>query len=405
MYLRTRGEYEPLDPPRRTVELRVPSPRPPAPPPAESAVTSAYASCARNGRVRTPLGSQQGWTLQWRVPIPGTYAGTILATEERIVVIGHLWRLFTSGGEEVANEHAGWAPTIASDARLLQVESSGALCAYDLARGRREFYMIPSRGYSSMFLFIASHGTRLLLASTTGDRRDAHDHEVGDPHSCLEAFDLGDPMELDGTLDVLSLQEQGSLSFHEDGLRAAPAPDGLGARLALRDRLVVVGADLRPTAVLTGSFEPVQLSVDDEGWFHVVVALEGERALWIVAPDGGCARSESLPFDLAAPSGPPAIGLDRRVILVGEQRVTCYGQDGRTLWSRVPQGKSVGWLVTGDDRFVLAELRRVAVMDGLQEVTLFHAPAGEKIMAGPCLTPRGALLVATERELLCYERR
>jgi hypothetical protein len=397
------GEYARLDPPCRAIEPRDPAPRPPAAPPARGDVTSAHGSCARDGRVRTPLGSHVGWTLRWRAPIPGTYPRSILATDDRIVVAGGAWRLFTAGGEPVAQGHTVAPPTIAPDGTLLVPEPSGALFAYDLAEGWRTWRTIPSSSYASYFVFVWLQGSRLLLGSTTGERRDAHDQEIGDAESCLEAMGLGDPRRVDDTLDVESLEGCARLTLPIDGLLATPAPDGLGALLAVRDRLVVVGPDLRPGAVFTGSFEPVALSVDDEGWMHVVVATEGERALWVVTPDGGRVSTPSLPYDLAEPLGPPAIGLDRRVLLVGERRMTCYGQDGGVLWTRVPLQKPAGWLVTGDDRFLVAEGGGVAVVDGRRDLELVHL-RGERIEAGPCLTPRGALLVATATELLCFER-
>ncbi len=400
-------DFEALDPPRAPIKPVASTPPRPvaATPPAEGAVTSAYASCARNGRVRAPLGDEAGWALRWRRPLDGVDATAILATDDRILVTGQGWLLLTPDGDELARGRVvGGPPAIhPADGTFLVVEQGGVLAVRQLADGQPWLRTIPRGADGVVRPLLWRRGGRLVLAATRVPM-DPHGHSHEPPRSHLEALGLGDPVEVDrGTGDLLSQQELGTLLVEGGPLLAAPMPDGEAFAIALPGHLARVGADLRPTAVFTDDFTPVALSVDDQGWSHLVVDVDGKRALWVVTPDGKRTVFRTLPPDMADCGRPPVLGLDRRIVVVAPGRVVGFDPSGAPSWERVPMAPPAGAIVTGDDRLLVAEGDRVIVYRADRDARVVHEP-GARFTAGPCLSPQRLLLVATEGELLCYGR-
>ena len=187
-----------------------------------------------------------------------------------------------------------------------------------------------------------------------------------------------------------------------DEVRSADLP--AGAKVATKDGLVVMldggGVHVGERAI-EGTFEALDLALDDAGLACVLVRQGSDLALWTIplSSAGGIGR-QRLPRTARRTIGPPVLGKSLRIVLT-DAGILAFGLDGKRAWERrgVPSG---GVSITADDQVVVADGEAVVSIDPRGRVSTIASLPGAVFVTPPILDASGRLLVADEESLHAY---
>ena len=375
---------------------------PPAAPSGVAGYPMAYGNESRNSRASQPLPAGD-WRVRWRVSVKAE-PGPVLVLQQgnRILVRAVDWQLLEPGGGVLAAGPAAGGPIVLDAAHDLfyRFLPSAYLAAARLSDGHQAFLLSPAYGDSFSRVFMARHGDRLLMAAV---ERPLDPHGGRQPsRSLFEAVDLREPFETTGLGLLKSVSSPGELRIGSVGLVAAATANSIVA--AVPDCIFLAGWDMIVRLALTGTFDPVRMSLDEAGRIYLVVRSGQRFALWLVDPDGERLYAVDLPESVPEPSGPPIVAPDHTAYLIAGSQVIAVAPDGKLNWLKAASGRVAGAIVTADDQLVLAEGDAITAWNRLGQRRVVHVIPGEQLNSPPVLASNGDLLVASQGSLFCLSR-
>lgn len=179
-----------------------------------------------------------------------------------------------------------------------------------------------------------------------------------------------------------------------DDTRSADLP--ADAKLAAQKGLVVMvkgGAVNIGERALEGTFEAVDVAIDDQAQANVIVRQKDEVSLWTVPIAGNGAIGRHKIGKKVKTVGPPVLGKSLRVI-VTDAGVTAYDLSGKEAWKRKGQ-PSGGVSITSDDHVLIADGGKVWSYDKKGKPLELWSGSDIVFATPPILTADGLLLVAS----------
>lgn len=324
---------------------------------------------------------------------------SLLAAAARIYVGGSMtWKLLDAGsGKVVAQGIRGLGEPVLDGALslLYQPDKNGQLDGLHFDAGQKVFWSPLHLNADLLRKFTARVGDSLFLF---GSERWQPGHDNFEPSlTVLEALPVRPAPEVrpSGQLNPGGAKP---LLWKSVNWTAAAWPQGIA--IAFPGQIHLVDESLEILRVLTGSFDAVALSVDEEGYLHLIVDEPGKpRALWIVAPDGVRTLRLPLPKPYDQASTPPLILHGRQVIVQAPAGLFCVGADGVTHWARTLAVGS-GAVVLSDDTLLATDGHDLVTFDREgQRAVLHHFP--EHALIGPPIPgDAGEITVATKTQVL-----
>ncbi|MCC7374719.1 MAG: hypothetical protein IT581_08680 [Verrucomicrobiales bacterium] len=356
-----------------------------------------------NSRAGVKLGAGK-WSSVWTAQLlPESRPLFLLTAGDRILVQERTrWQLLDLRGERIAYGAVGHSDCVLDPANGLFYASakSGLVAARRLSDGGDAFSVFAQFGEMFRRTYIARRGERLIFAGVERSI-DPHDH-VPPNRSMLESQTLGAPLALHASGLVTNSETRGVLNFETLDLFAALG--GRFAAVATPDRIEIADLDLRVQRVLTGSFKPLALSMDELDHLHLL-ARSGDRTVyWQITAEGERTSARELPSAPLDPPVPPMVGNDHRVHLALRDRVLTLDPRGEPDRTYRPPGAIVGAAVTADDRLVMVSGNQVLAVDATGQATTLYTTQ-ERLVTPPSFTASGRLLVASAGALYVLESR
>ena len=340
---------------------------------------------------------------------PELHPSLLLASSDRVYALGRLrWDLHDLGGARVATGQRAAGSTWLDPSVFLQLDPMGLLRMRQPSDGVERAWLSLFMGNNFGRHFVAVHGERLVVGGF--ENVESAEHEHVPELSSIELWSLEEPLNQAPTGQLRPGLEQ-PLLFNTAKLLTASYDGGIVA--AYEGRIVRIDWELEVTSLLTGSFTPIALSLDEAGWTYLIVdepAAEGSpaptptpapaRCLWIVAPSGERTVRVPLPAPLATKARtPPIVGHDHRVIIVGGGALLALDARGELLFARRTSDACPGAIITADDQLLVSDGADLVVIDPAgQRAVLRHFDDGALVTA-PVMDPSGDVLVATNETL------
>jgi len=339
------------------------------------------------------------WEIKWQVELPKYIRPHYLLQHgDKVIVQGEgQWQLRDlEEGREIALDNQGdsdlaFHPAFSNfcyidgDGYVVSHQRNGDvehLCAVRFAEGVAR--LMIRRDGDTYFVYSLSYG-----APPLGDGE----------FWAVEKIDLGDISKKDET-NVLTDKKRLGLVLQKTDQLLCPAVHGSTSVLATNNRLYLMDDDLKITRAITGDFEPLALSLDEDGLIHVVVHKSNGDTLWVLTPEGELRRSVLLPPGLKE-FRPPVIGFDHHIFLITSGRVLCLDGGGSVKWGDGTKNNPGGAIVTPDNLLLVSEGSSLLVFGADGERSVLATLEGETLCTPPVLTDRGELLVAGQRRLTC----
>lgn len=281
---------------------------------------------------------------------------------------------------------------------LFQPDPEGALRCYDLASGEERFWagLFMAGGFDRPL--VARVGDTLLVQGV--EREQPHGAPRGPELSSLEAWPVGERRQVGPTGQLRPGPADPVLFTTPTVVSAAWAE---GAVTAEPDRLLWWTPRLEPTALVTGSLQPLSLSLDGAGRAHLLVrdpGVPGGVALWVVEPDGRRCLRVPLPGPLDEATTPPAIGPGGWIVIHGGGRLLTLEPDGRVAWCRPVAPDAPAPVVTADGQVLMSDGVELVAFDPGGQRRVLHR-FDRPLVTAPALTAAGQLLVASRDTLHC----
>lgn len=371
--------------------------RPPAPSAEEPSCVRHFGSNAANSRLPGAL-PDGNWKVKWSAGLPSAGASAIRSGDRIICQWSGEWCLFDSAGKQIQDRYCGKS-AIVMDERSQTFQLITDALGWEvrfLSNGEMVFQnALPfDVTYSWPVLFRA--GNRMLAFANV---QPAFRHGPPPKSSALlQMIELAVPIELDASKLVSNLKRFETLEIAAENSRAA-AVNGV-VTMAAPDLLMRFDPDLKVAAAFSGTFTPSQISLDESGWACLLVKAGGERALWMVTPEGVRVANWPLPRELDDPIQPPILGYDRRMYLLTRAQLAAIDAQGRTLWTKVVPGGAVGGGVTVNGRVLVTSLTSVLAFAPDGEHTVLHR-FEEPVGSPPIITSHHEILLSAGKQLHC----
>jgi hypothetical protein len=380
---------------------------PRAAPTGVASVSQLFVDAERNSRLATKLGPMledrvRKWKVHWLADTSEYMRPfALLHLSQRTVLYGDSdWQLFDAGGRTVRNGPLG-ASGVALDPErqvFYAADQFGTIAARRLLDGDPTFSVALHQGTKFARRYIAPSG-RLLVTSSFEIPVDAH--EPDPEYSIVETTDLGEPQ------DVKRWDEDHGPPVIQDlvckTMFMLATLHGGSIVLALRNGVYVLDLNLEIRRALTGTFSPVELSLDEAGRIYLILQSGSGTALWLVTPEGERLYSFQLPPGISDVSSPPIVGYDHTVYLLAGQHILAVAPDGKLDWSKPAAGTIAGAVVTADDQLLVSEGNAVTAWSRESERRVLYT-FPEALSTPPVLTETGDLLVASQLHLYCLTR-
>ena len=364
-----------------------------ASPAADAAVIRRFVNDERNSRLARPVGpATAAWAVRWKAELPGTLRPTeLLAAGERIVVRGgNLWQLLGVNGRELATGPVGRSPVTLDPLHglLFAADQSGQLDGYRLSDGQLAMRLALRFLQRHERLFVARRDARLIAMS----REFTTDSNKPTPEkTMIEMLRLSEPPK--------SWNEPGGPRVSKDLVRESAtmvaALNGDSIALAIDDGVYLLDTELQVRGALTGSFLPLEMSLDEAGRIYLLVVAQGQTALWLMSPRGERWYSFVFPPGTGNVVRPPIVGYDHTAFIVTAGRILSVAPDGKLNWMRAAAGAIVGAAVSADDLLITSEGNALTAWDAQGQRRVLYEFAGETLATAPAMTADGDLLVAT----------
>jgi hypothetical protein len=367
--------------------------------PGEQAILGRYVNDRLNSRAPAPLGAARTLKRVWGLDLRMKVAPIAIAQSGDRALVFSLsdWVLCDLAGKQIARGLLQHGEARLDPGRQLfyAPNFAGLIVAYRLSDGGVEFnafFRSTKRYFRS---FITRFERRMILLST-----ELH-LDMGKPepeNTILEVSDLGDPANQKSfgqkgeprvVAELVRATRSAFVALHREAVVYATA-----------DRIYGLDLNLTVRRILTGSFQPVAISLDDSGHVYLL-AEEGNRTVLSYLTMAGERRfAYSLPEGVH-PSYAPIIGYDHTVYLLTSGMIYAVGVDGKERWAR-PAGAAGGAMVGSDDALVVSEGPAIAAYSGSlgrRELIRHEAP----FVTAPTLFAPGRILAATESTLYLFE--
>jgi hypothetical protein len=271
---------------------------------------------------------------------------------------------------------------------LFAADHSGQIDGYRLSDGQLALRLALRSMRRHERLFVARRGARLIVAS----REMARDSNEPDPEkTIIEMIRLSEPPK--------SWNEPGGARVSRDLVRASvtmvAAMHGDSIALATDDGVYLLDTELQVRGALTGSFMPLEMSLDEAGRTYLLVLAEGKTELWLMSPRGERWYSFVFPPGTGDVVRPPIVGYDHTAYIVTAGRILSVAPDGKLNWMRAASGAIVGAAVSADDLLITSEGNALTAWDAEGQRRVLYEFAGETLATAPAMTPDGDLRVAT----------
>jgi len=383
--------------PRAIHPAEKPAPLGRAAPRADESVLRAFVNDRMNSRLARRLGGPARFVAAWKAEIPSLRVSAVLWARDRVALSGFVgWRLFDRDGKPIGGGLPGPSDLSLDPERSVfyVADRAGLLAVRRLRDGEVASHLSFYGAENYKRNFVARRGARLVtLSIETQPNPDQPPPE----RSMLEVTNLRDPAmersydEKDGPVVMADLTRESTLlliALHDDSIV-----------LATENRVYVVDLATEIKQVLTGSFRPVALSLDETGRIYMVVRSEDQLFLWSLTQAGERLYSFTLPPGVR-PGHPPVIGYDHTVYLASGTSILAVAQDGKLSWSRTTKAYIGGATVTADDQLLVSEGGEIAAYNASGERRVV-ANIPDAAATPPVLTDRGELLVASSDTLFC----
>jgi hypothetical protein len=210
--------------------------------------------------------------------------------------------------------------------------------------------------------------------------------------TCLEAVTVG---------PVPDVRPSGQLSPSPSrpllwkSLRCVAGAWPAGLAVAFPGEVHLVDESLEITAVLTGDFEPLAISVNEAGVLHLLVDEPGpRRALWVVTPLGVRTLREVLPWRETFGTPLPLAGGD--VVVRGPAGLL---RIGRRRWE-VPLADGGGATALSGDTVLATDGNELITLDDSGRRTVVHHFSEHQLRGPPVIGANGEITVTTRTEVL-----
>jgi hypothetical protein len=357
-----------------------------------------FANDHLNSRVSFVL-PQKNWEPQWKCALQENIDSSFVVQKgDGIIVQGaRFWQLIDANtGQAFALDLKGNSPVAWSGAGGFYFGDRNGFIAYHGADGRLQHRCSARLKEQFSRLMIRRTPDAYFVASLSDGWPP---FGMGDFYA-FEKITVGDVNRVDEARVLLDSKRAGMLIQKKRDLTIPVVHERITV-LATRDRLYLVDEDLKVRRALTGEFEPLSMSADEEGRLYLVVQLPKYKALWIVTPEGSRLMSFTWPADFAIGKMPPVVGYDHQAYVAVKDHLVAVHQSGRMLWEHPLGGKFAGATVTGDDNLLVSEGSRVVVYDLEGKSRVLFDCIDQQLSTPPVLTEKGRLLVASDRTLFC----
>ncbi len=354
-----------------------------------------------NSRSALPLGLH-AWQIAWKLRLdPALNPTSLLLADNRIMLAGSLaWELADRRGKSLSRGIHAPGDLVLDPAQGLMIHTqlSSMIAGVDLADGALRFKCLGVHGADFQRQTIFCTGTRLLSVSYA---KQSSPQAPVPARASLHLRDLGDPIRTSAARDLKSGATLATLHLAAATLRVAMAEGRVV--IAARNRLYFTDGYFKIEQAFSGEFEPLALSLDEQRWIYLVVAVNGGRELWILDGDGARRAKLALPA-MAGAIRPPMVGCDHRVWVVSSRRMAAFEADGRagaTIDFNHPAG---GAMIADDDQAAVAVGSDILAYDASGKARTLFSVAGETFLTAPVLADGvhgEELLVASERHLYC----
>ena len=387
---------------RPLAAMDTPGPEP-SPPAAAPDYRARFANSERNGRVDVALPEGE-WVLAWAHEVrKGMLPQAVLSSGDRVLVHTGVWQLFDLDGN-LLKEGSGGPSTVALDpehVRFYHMNRTGDIVGRNLTDGAQVFAAMPFLSSEFSRPLIRCYGQRLLLIGIER-QLDPHGHQKAS-RSLIEWINLGEPLEVSGTGLLVSARNEGTLIFPTTAFAAAASADLVAC--ASPGHLYIAGLSAQLDAVYGAEFEPVNLSLGGNGVIYLAVRAGDDQQLWCVSPAGERLQSFTLPVGTGTLVAPPIVGRDNRIYLAGMNRVVALGPQAELLWEWKAPFMVIGATCTADGTLVVVTEREAGLLSPEGEFLSIHRIPESRFYTAPCITRDGAIVVATEREVLAFHCR
>ncbi len=360
------------------------------------------AACARpfcndewNSRVssRVPAGQ---WPVQWETALNPKFPPSYVSTaEDRILVEGGgQWQLFDAGGKAIASARIKSGQAIMDPAHSLiyAVDQDGALSAYSFLDGKKVFSTSLAFGDTFGQQYLARVGNRLVIVSV---EREAFPHRPTPPNrSVVEVKEISEPLRVDASGALLSVRDVGEL--RAESSTVAIAMHGGTLAFAVPGRIYLTDLNLKVSAGLEDSFQPVLLSLDEGGRIYLIARREEKLSLWVVTHEGQRLLAYDLPREFGEPRVPPIVGYNHRIYLIGAGRSLAVDLDGTLAWELPLSGPAT---VAADDHLLISSGPTLVAVDAKGTQRVIREFQGEALKTAAVTAADGSILVASAQRL------
>ena len=356
-----------------------------------------FASNGAHSRLPGVLGDR-GWKLKWSAELPAK-AVTIARSGSRILCqCGAMWKLFDAAGSLVREDYSGRSPVVIDPKtdlfQLITMTQSWEVRRMNSGEIAFRNALPYDESYSWPVLLRA--GNRMIACARVTSPFGHEEQKPG--FALIQLIELGTPIDIDPGQRVRNLKRFESLRLNVEDIRVVSENDVIA--VAARDVLVLFDTGLQVKAVLTGSFEPTQLSMDESGWMYLVAGTGDGRLLWILTPDGARAATWTMLPTAGSPIQPPILGYDRRIYLCSRSELVALNPQGHSLWTQTIPGEAVGAGVTVDGRVLLSASDAVLSYKPDGEHTVLYR-FNEPVATPPVYTSDHEILVGAGSRLFC----
>lgn len=334
---------------------------------------------------------------------PETETRGLLATRNRVLVLGRVWQLYDRSGRRLQHALSGPGAVVFDESgeAVLAIDATSALRRYSAETGQLDFRVGAGRGGTIAYTFVGAYGSTYLLA---GPERSLDPHGRTPPRtSYLQMFKAAAPYLLDDDHLLQATQDEQDWELPGAVLVAAAQPSG--CVFARRDQLFFTDPALSGLRAFSGAFVPKALSVDSRGTSHLLVETERGARYWRVEASGALSVNFPLPAPIGLAPVPPIFTVDGRTILQLEHRIVVLDTEGNPVASIAVASSAARWVAQPDGTGLLTDggsLLRFGA--DLKSELLFTLASGS--FAGPALAlDERTVAVATSTSLLFLEAR
>ena len=358
----------------------------------------AFANDQRNSRVNVSLGKTR-WEIAWKAELPARAPSSLLLRRgDRLLVGGSSeWYLYDVSGRYLATgELAPGGVTIDLNRGVFYLMNAmGYLAARNLADGSLKFLMEVDYGNNFMHPFVLPYSHFLL---STGIERQRNPHGSTPQTSNLQLMDLGEHPEVDSGQILRSFRTLRTIRRKTKAIDAAANLTTLV--ISTDDGVYFSSTELKLQKTLSGSFEPMAMSLDEMGNVYMIAHRSHRgHALLGITPGGELFCDVELPGSFGSTIVPPIVGFDHTLYVLFADRIQALQLDGALLWNVHAGGEIAGAVIMPDGNLLVSAGNLLLKYDHKGERTILATFPGEALCSQPLPGAGEEVFVATEGNL------